>query len=80
MIIGTGVPETHEGCRYTPFTLEIYVDHAFFEDTKVLFQSILHRCDNSKLREVFACICRKIVEKNPHWISQREAATDAAWT
>ena len=35
---------THEGWRYTPFTLEIHVDHDFFEDTKVLFQSILHRC------------------------------------
>ena len=28
----------------TPFSLQIHVDHAFFEDTKVLFRSILHRC------------------------------------
>ena len=34
-------PKTHEGYRYTPFTLET---HAFFEDTKVLFQLILQRC------------------------------------
>ena len=43
-ITGTGQTQTHEGCRWTPFTLQIHVDHTFFEDTKVLFRSILHRC------------------------------------
>ena len=43
-IVRTSATKTHEGCRYTPFTLEIHVEHAFFKDTKVLFQSILHSC------------------------------------
>ena len=45
-ITGTGQTQTHEGCRWTPFTLQIHVDHTFFEDTKVLFRSILQRCDS----------------------------------
>ena len=48
-IAGTGQTQTHEGCRWTPFTLQIHVDHTFFEDTKVLFRSILQRCDSSLL-------------------------------
>ena len=50
-IVGTSATKTHEECCYnTPFTLKIYVDHAFFEDTKVLFQSILHRCVRAKTK------------------------------
>ena len=44
-ITGASQTETHEGCRWTPFSLQIHVDHAFFEDTKVLFRSILQRCE-----------------------------------
>ena len=43
-ITGTSQTQTHEGCRWTPFTLQIHADHTFFEDTKVLFRSILQRC------------------------------------
>ena len=43
-ITGASQTQTHEGCRWTPFTLQIHVDHTFFEDTKVLFRSILQRC------------------------------------
>ena len=46
-ITGTGQTQTHEGCRWTPFTLHIHVDHTFFEDTKVIFRSILQRCESS---------------------------------
>ena len=43
-LTGTSQTQTHEGCCWTPFTIEIHVDHTFFEDTKVLFRSILQRC------------------------------------
>ena len=51
---------THEGWRYTPFTLEIHVDHAFFEDTKVLFQSILHRCAKYGQLQLF-CASQSVI-------------------
>ena len=38
-------PQTCEGCRWTPFDLMVHVDHVFFEETFIVFRSILRRCE-----------------------------------
>ena len=69
-ITGASQTETHEGCRWTPFSLQIHVDHAFFEDTKVLFRSILHRCENlvfvNKKVVTFLCFTFRTVDTLRH--------------
>ena len=58
-ITGSGQTQTHEGCRQTPFTFQIHVDHALFEDKFFYFNQFcggVYLQETTHVTKSFNCV------------------------